>query len=52
MNKDIDFKNLRDTFRSIDKKNTGILTITEIREAFSGLGLLHENLDEIFKYLD
>jgi len=49
MNKDIDFKNLREAFRSLDKKNTGILTITEIKEAFKESGLNQENLEELFK---
>ena len=40
MDKDIDFKILRNAFRSLDKQNTGILTINEIRGAFKELGLM------------
>ena len=31
LNKDIDFKVLRDAFRALDKNNTGILTIKEMK---------------------
>lgn len=34
LNKDIDFKNLREAFRSLDKNNTGMLTMEEIKGAF------------------
>jgi Ca2+-binding EF-hand superfamily protein len=33
LNKDIDFKGLSEAFNSLDKKNTGFLTINEIKEA-------------------
>lgn len=39
LNKDIDFKILREAFRALDKNNTGILTATEIREALKEVHL-------------
>lgn len=32
--KEIDFKILRDAFRILDKENTGLLTLAEIKEGF------------------
>lgn len=51
--KEIDFKQLREAFRAIDKNNTGLLTMKEIKEAFKEQGgSTLDNLDEIFKNLD
>ena len=52
INKEIDFKSLRDAFRAIDKKNTGLLTLQEIKEAFKESRIPEEDLDDIFKRLD
>ncbi len=52
LNKDIDFKNLREAFRALDKNNTGILTATEIREALRESHMPMSDLEEIFKGLD
>lgn len=37
--KEIDFKTIRDAFRILDKNNTGLLTINEIKEAFRDLNI-------------
>jgi calcium-dependent protein kinase len=44
---------LREAFRAVDKNNTGLLTMKEIKDVFkeSG-GITNENLEEIFKNLD
>jgi calcium-dependent protein kinase len=34
INKDIDFKSLREAFRALDKNNTGLLSLNEIKEGF------------------
>ena len=39
LNKDIDFKTLREAFRTLDKNNTGILSIGEIKEAMRDVTL-------------
>ena len=52
MNKDIDFKQLRDAFRSLDKNNTGILTVNEIKEAFKGSSMAAEDVSSIFNQID
>ena len=52
MNKDIDFKNLREAFRSLDKNNTGILTINEIKEAFNESSIKQEDVAKIFNMID
>jgi calcium-dependent protein kinase len=52
LNKDIDFKQLRDVFRSLDQQNTGILTVNEIKEAFKGSSMAQEDVDEIFNMID
>ena len=50
---EIDFKQLREAFRSIDKNNTGLLTMKEIKDAFKEQGgVSNDNLEEIFKNLD
>eukprot|EP00347_Sterkiella_histriomuscorum_P016684 403352253 len=50
--KEIDFKTLRDAFRVLDKKNTGLLTVNEIKEAFKGSNFSQEDLNDIFKNID
>jgi calcium-dependent protein kinase len=52
LNKDIDFKQLRDVFRSLDQQNTGILTVNEIKEAFKGSSMAQEDVDGIFNMID
>jgi Ca2+-binding EF-hand superfamily protein len=43
---------LRDAFRSLDKKNTGLLSLFEIKEAFRESRIPEEDLEEIFRRLD
>ncbi|CDW72438.1 protein kinase domain containing protein [Stylonychia lemnae] len=50
--KELDFKSLREAFRAIDKKNTGLLSLTEIKGAFRECRVPEEDLEEIFKRLD
>lgn len=52
LNKDIDFKNLRDAFRALDKNNTGILTINEIKEAFKESSIDSTDVSKIFNMID
>ena len=52
LNKDIDFKTLRDAFRTLDKSNTGLLSINEIKEAFKETNIPAINIEDIFKNLD
>lgn len=52
LNKDIDFKSLREAFFSIDKKNAGMLTVNEIKEALKESTLSKEQLDRIFSSID
>ena len=46
--REIDFKSLREAFRALDKKNTGLLSLTEIKNAFREVRVPEEDLDEIF----
>lgn len=50
--KDIDFKSLRDAFRALDKNNTGLLHLNEIKQAFKDSSIPQEDLDDIFKAID
>lgn len=50
--KEIDFKNLREAFRVLDKKNTGLLSLNEIKEGFKELQMPQEDLDDIFRSID
>lgn len=52
LNKDIDFKNLREAFRSLDKNNTGMLTINEIKDAFNESAIPSEDVSKIFNMID
>lgn len=52
LNKDIDFKNLRDAFRALDKNNSGILTINEIKEAFKESSIAQVDVAKIFNMID
>jgi calcium-dependent protein kinase len=52
VNKEIDFKSLREAFRTLDKKNTGLLSIHEIKEAFREAKIPEEDLEDIFRKLD
>ena len=52
LNKDIDFKNLRDAFRAVDKKNTGMLTINVVKEAFKDSNIPNSDVDKIFNMID
>lgn len=50
--KEIDFKQIRDAFRALDKNNTGLLTVNEIREAFKEANIAQDDLDKIFSNID
>ena len=50
--KEIDFASIRDAFRALDKKNTGLLTVNEIKEAFKEANIAQNDLDEIFRNID
>ena len=52
MGKDIDHKSLRDAFRVLDKHNTGMLNVNEIKEVFKETVGTSEDLDEIFRSID
>jgi calcium-dependent protein kinase len=52
LNKDIDFKILRDAFFTFDKKNVGMLTVNELKEALRESTLSKEQLDKIFNQID
>ena len=52
LNKDIDFKFLRDAFRALDKQNTGMLSIVEIKGAFKEANIPNYDIEEVFKNLD
>ncbi len=50
--KEIDFKSLREAFRVLDKNNTGLLKLQEIKEAFKESNIPQDDLDEMFRNLD
>jgi Ca2+-binding EF-hand superfamily protein len=52
LTKDIDFKSLRDAFRTLDKNNSGFLNLAEIRQAFIESNIPTEEADEIFIKID
>ena len=50
--KDIDFKSLREAFFALDKNNTGLLSLNEIKQAFKDSNISPEDLEDIFKSID
>ena len=48
----LDFMALRNAFRALDIDNSGTLELSEIKQAFKGLSLSDEQLDEIFDRID
>ena len=48
----IDFKTLREAFRALDKQNTGLLNLNEMKQAFQDSNVLPSDLENIFKSLD
>ena len=50
--KEIDFKSLREAFRALDKQNTGLLSLNEIKEGFKDSNISQVDLDELFKRID
>ena len=46
----IDFKSLREAFRALDKSNTGLLNVEEIKQAFKDSQ--PSDLEDIFKAVD
>jgi calcium-dependent protein kinase len=50
--KDIDFNTLRAVFRALDKNNTGMLHLNDVKQAFLALNLPLDNLEEVFQAID
>lgn len=48
----IDFKGLREAFRALDKSNSGLLNVTEMKQAFKDSNISAADLDNIFKSFD
>ena len=48
----IDFKSLRDAFRALDKSNTGLLNLNEMKQAFIDSNIQPADLENIFKAID
>ena len=49
---DIDFKALREAFRSLDTENLGMLSMAEVKQAFKDASIPSDDVDKIFKSLD
>lgn len=50
--KEIDFKALREAFRSLDTENLGMLSMAEVKQAFKDANIPPEDVEKIFKSLD
>jgi Ca2+-binding EF-hand superfamily protein len=50
--KDLDFKQLREAFRSLDTENLGMLSMAEVKQAFKDANIPSEDVDRIFRTLD
>jgi calcium-dependent protein kinase len=50
--KDIDFKSLREAFRALDTENLGMLSLTEVKQAFKDANMPSEDVEKIFRSLD
>jgi len=50
--KDLDFKQLREAFRSLDTENLGMLSMAEVKQAFKDASIPSEDVDRIFRTLD
>ena len=50
--KEIDFKALREAFRSLDTENLGMLSMAEVKQAFKDANIPSDDVDKIFKSLD
>ena len=50
--KEIDFKALREAFRSLDTENLGMLNMAEVKQAFKDASIPSEDVDRIFRSLD
>ena len=50
--KEIDFKSLREAFRALDTENLGMLSLTEIKQAFKDANMPSEDVEKIFRSLD
>lgn len=48
----IDFSSLREAFRVLDKSNTGLLNLNEMKQAFKDSNIHPEDLEDIFKAID
>ena len=50
--KEIDFKSLREAFRALDTENLGMLSLTEVKQAFKDANIPSEDVEKIFRSLD
>ena len=50
--KEIDFKSLREAFRALDTENLGMLSLTEVKQAFKDANMPSEDVEKIFRSLD
>lgn len=48
----IDFKSLREAFRALDKHNSGLLNLNEMKQAFQDSNISPADLENIFKSID
>ncbi len=48
----IDFKALREAFRLLDTENLGMLSISEVKQAFKQANIPADDVEKIFKNLD
>ena len=48
----LNFNQLRNAFRALDTDNSGTLEISEIKNAFAGLSIPQEQIDQIFERID
>jgi Ca2+-binding EF-hand superfamily protein len=48
----IDFKTLREAFRTLDKAKTGLLNLNEMKQAFEDSNISPVDLENIFKSID
>lgn len=49
---EIDFKTLREAFRTLDTENLGMLSISEVKQAFKDANINAEDVERIFRSLD
>jgi calcium-dependent protein kinase len=49
---EIDFKVLREAFRALDTENLGMLSISEVKQAFKDANIPTDDVERIFRSLD